>query len=160
MSLSGTNASYLTVNTTRDEGYDIQLRFRTTLPNVILTLGKGQSFYFLRLENGKLNLQSNLLNKIEGVFTGSQLNDSNWQKVFVAINATHVVLSANEEQTIHPIFFIENFDVTSTLFPTTYLGGYHSSLKILTHNTPFLVGCVEDVVINGEWVSFFLLKLN
>lgn len=83
MSLNG--ESYVVMNTTRDEGYDISFRFKTTLPSGLLALGKGSTFYILELMNGRLNLHSSLLNKWEGVFTGSQLNDSNWQKVILLV---------------------------------------------------------------------------
>jgi protein crumbs len=79
MSLNGSD--YVMVNTTREEGYDIQLRFKTTLPSGLLALGKGPTFYILELSKGRLNLHSSLLNKWEGVFIGSGLNDSKWQKV-------------------------------------------------------------------------------
>lgn len=150
MSLNG--SSYVLVNTTRDEGYDIQFRFRTTLPNGLLAIGKGSTFYILELVNGKLNLHSSLLNKWEGVFIGSGLNDSTWQKVFVAINATHLVLSANEEQTIYPISLNEGSNSNHTSFPMTYVGGTTNYLRRLTHGPSFFIGCTEDVVINGEWV--------
>ncbi|KAF5299346.1 hypothetical protein FQA39_LY02519 [Lamprigera yunnana] len=150
MSLSG--HSLVTVNTTREEGYDIQFRFKTTLGDGLLALGKGLTYYILELSRGRLNLHSSLLNKWEGVFIGSHLNDSNWQKVFVAINSSHLVLSANDEQTIYPITFNENYNVTSTSFPTTFIGGIPSNLRKLTHEQPFLVGCLEDVLINSEWV--------
>lgn len=150
MSLSGN--SLVIINTTRDEGYDIQFRFKTTLGDGLLALGKGSTYYILELSKGRLNLHSSLLNKWEGVFIGSNLNNSEWQKVFVAINSTHLVLSANDEQTIYPISFNENYNVSSTSFPLTYLGGIPSNLRKLTHGQPFLVGCTEDVLINGEWV--------
>ncbi|XP_035724721.1 protein crumbs-like isoform X1 [Vespa mandarinia] len=150
MSLSG--SSYVLVNTTREEGYDIQFRFRTTLPNGLLAIGKGLTFYILELVNGKLNLHSSLLNKWEGVFIGSGLNDSSWQKVFVAINTTHLVLSANEEQTIYPISLNEGSNSNHTSFPMTYVGGTTNYLRRLTHGPSFFIGCTEDVVINGEWV--------
>lgn len=152
MSLSGN--SCVTVNTTREEGYDIQFRFKTTLGDGILALGRGSTYYILELSKGRLNLHTSLLNKWEGVFIGSNLNDSNWQKVFVAINSSHLVLSANDEQTIYPITFNENYNVSSTSFPTTYIGGIPSNVNLrkLTHGQPFLVGCTEDVLINGEWV--------
>lgn len=79
MSLSG--QSSVTVNTTRDEGYDIQFRFKTTLGDGLLAVGKGLTYYILELSRGRLNLHSSLLNKWEGVFIGSNLNDSNWQRV-------------------------------------------------------------------------------
>ncbi|XP_034945316.1 protein crumbs isoform X2 [Chelonus insularis] len=150
MSLSGN--SYVMINTSRDEGYDIQFRFRTTLPNGLLAMGKGTTFYILELVDGKLNLHSSILNKWEGVFIGSGLNNSKWQKVFVAINATHLVLSANEEQTIYPINLNEGSTTSPTTFPTTYVGGTISYLRKLPHGPPFFVGCTEDVIINGEWI--------
>lgn len=150
MSLNG--SSYMMVNTTREEGYDIQLRFKTTLSNGLLAIGKGSTFYILELNQGRLNLHSSLLNKWEGVFIGSALNDSNWQKVFVAINASHLVLAANEEQTIYPINLNEGANASHTSFPLTYLGGAIAYLRRLTHGPPSFVGCVQDVIINGQWV--------
>nr|CAH7754904.1 unnamed protein product [Callosobruchus chinensis] len=150
MSLNGN--SLITVNSTKEEGYDIQFRFKTTLGDGLLALGKGITYYILELSKGRLNLHSSLLNKWEGVFIGSNLNDSKWQKVFVAINSSHLVLSANDEQTIYPISYNENNNATSTGFPVTYIGGFPSNLRKLTHGQPFLVGCTEDILINGEWV--------
>lgn len=149
MSLSG-NSSVI-VNTTREEGYDIQFRFKTTLGDGLLALGKGATFCILELSKGRLNLHTSLLNKWEGVFIGSNLNNGKWQKVFVAINSTHLVLSANDEQTIYPINYNDNNNV-STSFPVTYIGGVPSNLRKITHGQPFLVGCTEDVLINGQWV--------
>ncbi|XP_069695931.1 protein crumbs isoform X4 [Periplaneta americana] len=150
MSLNG--SSYVMVNTTREEGYDIQFRFKTTLPNGLLAIGKGSTYYILELVLGKLNLHSSLLNKWEGVFIGSKLSDSNWQKVFVAINNTHLVLAANEEQTIYPINLNEATNASYTSFPTTFVGGTTTSLAGLTHGPSSFVGCTQDVVINEEWV--------
>ncbi|KAK9871195.1 hypothetical protein WA026_011476 [Henosepilachna vigintioctopunctata] len=152
MSLS--KNSQITVNTTnttpREEGYDIQFRFKTTLFNGLLAIGKGFTYYILELSKGRLNLHSSLLNKWEGAFVGSNLNNSEWQRVFVAINSTHLVLSANDEQTINVINFNENLNSSSTTFPVTYIGGIPNNLRKLTHTQPFLVGCIEDVWINGE----------
>jgi len=99
--LSMVATSLISVTTEREEGYDINLQFRTTLPNGVLAFGttgeKNEPVsYILELINGRLNLHSSLLNKWEGVFIGSKLNDSNWHKVFVAINTSHLVLSATD----------------------------------------------------------------
>ncbi|XP_055375058.1 protein crumbs isoform X2 [Condylostylus longicornis] len=146
--------SLITVNTSRDEGYDITLEFKTTLPNGILAFGKAAHHsYILELVEGRLNLHSPLLNKWEGVFIGSGLNDSKWQKVFVQINSSHLVLSANQEQTIYPIISYESKTPT---FPVTYLGGtipnLSSYLRHLTHHPTSFVGCMQDVIINGKWI--------
>ncbi|XP_037300674.1 protein crumbs isoform X2 [Manduca sexta] len=145
-------SSYAEVNTSREEGYDISFRFKTTLGNGLLAMGRGLTYFFLELSNGRLNLHSSLLNKWEGVFIGSNLNDSKWQKVFVTINSSHLVLAANEEQTIYPISQIEAYNSSVTSFPTTRLGTAGSSFATVTHGPNFFVGCFQDVVVNGQWV--------
>lgn len=160
--MSLTKASLLTVNTSRSEGYDINFRFRTTLPNGLLVFGSNGGglvgSYILELVQGRLNLHSSLLNKWEGVFIGASLNVSHWHKVFVSINVTHLLLSANEETTIYPIttYDTNNNNTGYTTFPVTYLGGtiphLSSYLKHLRHEPTSFVGCMQDVVINGQWV--------
>ncbi|KPJ20311.1 Protein crumbs [Papilio machaon] len=146
------NSSYAEVHTSREEGYDISFRFKTTLGNGLLAMGRGLTYFFLELSSGRLNLHSSLLNKWEGVFIGSGLNDSNWQKVFVTINSSHLVLAANEEQTIYPISQNEAFNASVTSFPSTRLGTAGSSYATLTHGPNYFVGCFQDVVVNGQWV--------
>ncbi|KAK9712540.1 Laminin G domain [Popillia japonica] len=150
ISLSGN--TLITVNTTRDEGYDIQLRFKTTLSDGVLAVGTGQTYYVLELSKGRLNLRSSLLNKWAGVFIGSSLNNSEWQRVFVAINTSHIVLSANDEQTIYPISNAEpNINATvAPSFPVTYIGD-PKEIRTLAKEPP-LVGCIEDLIINSAWV--------
>ncbi|CAH2225643.1 jg18040, partial [Pararge aegeria aegeria] len=145
-------SSYAEVNTSREEGYDISFRFKTTLDSGLLAMGRGFTYFFLELSRGRLNLHSSLLNKWEGVFIGSNLNDSNWQKVFVTINSSHVVLAANEEQTIYPISQNEAFNASVTSFASTRLGTAGSSYATLTHGPNFFIGCFQDVVVNGQWV--------
>lgn len=111
--------------------------------------------FILELVNGRLNLHSPLLNKWEGVFIGSGLNNSEWHKVVVAINSTHLLLSANEETTIYPINQYDS-NTSYTTFPVTYLGGaiprLTSYLRHLTHAASSFVGCMQDVTINNQWV--------
>lgn len=159
--LSLTKQSLVTVYTNRIEGYDISLRFRTTLPNGILVFGSGGGSveslnrFILELVNGRLNLHSPLLNKWEGVFIGSSLNNSEWQRVVVAINSTHLLLSANEETTIYPIYQYDS-NTSYTAFPVTYLGGaiprLTSYLRHLTHAASSFVGCMQDITINSKWI--------
>lgn len=79
-------------------------------------------------------------------------------QVFVAINASHLVLAANEEQTIYPININEATNTSHTTFSTTYLGGTVAGLFRLTYlqqgpRARSFVGCVQDVVVNEQWVS-------
>ena len=95
MSFSG--SAFMPVQTNRDEGYDLSFRFRTTLPNGLLAVGQGQTYYRLELSAGQLNLHTSLLNKWEGVFLGSDLNDAEWQTVRVRFNFTHLHLVVNDQ---------------------------------------------------------------
>jgi protein crumbs len=95
MSFNG--SSYMPVQTSRDEGYDLSFRFRTTLPSGLLAVGQGQTYYRLELLDGQLNLHSSLLNKWEGVFLGANLNDAEWQSVRVRFNFTHLHLVVNQQ---------------------------------------------------------------
>lgn len=63
------------------------------------------------------------------------------------------MLAANEEQTIYPISQNEAYNSSVTSFPTTRLGTAGSSYATLTHGPNFFVGCFQDVVVNGQWVS-------
>lgn len=150
MSFNG--SAFMPVQTNRDEGYDLSFRFRTTLPNGLLAVGQGQTYYRLELLAGQLNLHSSLLNKWEGVFLGSNLNDAEWQSVRVRFNFTHLLLVVNNEEAMYPINPVESINSTETSFGMTVLGGATSFLRILAQGLPFFVGCMENVVVNGNWV--------
>ncbi|XP_063224864.1 protein crumbs isoform X2 [Bacillus rossius redtenbacheri] len=151
--MSMSNDSHVIVTTTRDEGYDFQFRFKTTLEDCVLAIGKGTTYYVLKLTQGRLNLHSSLLNKWDGVYMGSNLNNGTWQRVFVAINLTHLVLASNDEQTIYPINLSEGTNSTQTSFPLTYVGGPAKlAALVLQARVEEFVGCVEDAVVNGAWV--------
>lgn len=78
----------VTVNTNRAEGYDISLRFRTTLPNGILVFGSGGGIYsyILELVNGRLNLHSSLLNKWVSFFWSDSERRENTQNFNVDLH--------------------------------------------------------------------------
>ena len=150
MSFNG--SAFMPVQTNRDEGYDLSFRFRTTLPSGLLAVGQGQTYYRLELLNGQLNLHSSLLNKWEGVFLGSNLNDAEWQSVRVRFNFTHLHLVVNQQEAMYPINPVESINSTETSFGMTVLGGATSFLRILAQGLPFFIGCMENVVVNGQWV--------
>ncbi|KAK7080255.1 DNA repair protein Rad9,Rhp9, partial [Halocaridina rubra] len=148
LSLSGN--SYVLINSEREEGYELEFRFRTTLANGILAVGQGETYIKLELLNGQLNLHSSLLNKFDGIFTGSDLHDGQWQKVRVSINDSYVFLAANDEFTVHPINPVQAINSSDTSFSTTVLGGATPVLKVLSNVAPFFTGCMEDVYVDGE----------
>lgn len=71
----------------------------------------------------------------------------------MTINSSHLVLAANEEQTIYPISQNEAYNSSVTSFPVTRLGTAGSSFATLTHGPNFFVGCFQDVVVNNQWVG-------
>ena len=78
----------------------------------------------------------------------------------MAINSSHVVLAANEEQTIYPISITEGASSNWTSFPTTYVGGAVTNLRNLAHGSPVFIGCTENIVINGHWVSRYIVVIS
>ncbi|XP_068222449.1 protein crumbs isoform X2 [Palaemon carinicauda] len=151
MSFSG--KSYVSVDSRSEEGYDLSFRFRTTLPNGVLAVVKGETYAILQLLNGELNLYSPLIQelpefsgdgRLDGMYSGSELNDGQWQAVRVTFNESHVYLAANDEATVYPV------DPSQTInSSTTVLGGATSTLAILLKGAPFFTGCIEDVYVDG-----------
>ena len=45
--------SFITVQSDRQEGYELSFRFRTTLSNGVVAIGQGSSFFTLKLHEGK-----------------------------------------------------------------------------------------------------------
>ena len=89
--------SYISVLSAREEGYELELRFRTTLSNGTLGIGQGQGqgFFTLGLEEGRLKVYSGMLRLEKGVTIGDNLNDTTWQKVFLAVNSSHLTIGLN-----------------------------------------------------------------
>ena len=161
----------------RDRGYELSLRFRTTLPYGIVAIGHNQNKFFrLELKDAQLILHSNMLNEFSGVNIGQNLNDTKWQKVYVAVNDSHLTLGVNGRlQAIHPI----NPDTPEeTAFQTTYLGGKGTSgrgtiaalakdsdpfigqylkelrpIIQLCYQSRFFSGCFQDIIVNGLKVT-------
>lgn len=72
------------------------MKFRTTLGDGLVAIGQGNTHFSLQLHNGQLNLHSNLISKYEGIIIGNKLNDTEWQKVYVAVNTSHLTLGVND----------------------------------------------------------------
>lgn len=148
LSLNGN--SFVIVNSEQMEaGYNLAFRFRTTLPSGILAVGQGKTYFKLELLNGELNVHSSLLNKWDGIFVGSDLNDGEWQMVRMTVNDSHVFLAANNETTLHPINPVQTINSSDTSFSSTILGGTTPTLRILSTEAPFFTGCMENVVVDG-----------
>ncbi|XP_076046639.1 cell polarity complex component crumbs isoform X2 [Oratosquilla oratoria] len=147
--LSMAGESYVRINSDRLEGYELKFRFRTTLPNGILALGQGQTYFSLDLIEGRLNLKSSFLNEWAGIFSGGGLDDGEWHNVIMRVNDSHANLIADQDVTIHPVTSSQSTNnVSETSFSTTYLGGATQNLKILSKGTYFFTGCMEDAAVN------------
>ena len=97
------------------------MKFRTTIGNGLVAIGQGNTHFSLQLRNGRLNLHSNLISKYEGIIIGENLNNTKWQKVYVAVNASHLTLGVNDQlQATQPINPTGDND---TVFFNTFIGG-------------------------------------
>lgn len=131
--------------------YNLNFWFRTTLPDVVLAVGQGGTYFYLGLSGGKLNLQSSLINNLQGMSSGNNLHDGKWHSVVVSINSSHAILSADIEQVTLPIAEVEDIPQQPTGFNLTILGGLKSSLGFLNkHDLNPFVGCMQDVKINYD----------
>ena len=72
------------------------MKFRTTLGNGLVAIGQGNTHFSLQLRGGKLHLHSNLISKFEGLTIGERLHDTEWQKVYVAVNSSTLTLGLND----------------------------------------------------------------
>lgn len=152
MSFAG--KSHVLINSKREGGYDLSFRFRTTLPSGVLAVVQGKTYAILQLLNGQLNLYSPILQelpdysgdgRLDGIFTGSHLNDGQWQEVRMTVNESYVVLAANDQETVHPGNPSQIIESSATV-----LGGATSTLAILLNGAPFFTGCIEDVFVDGS----------
>jgi protein crumbs len=144
--------SFVSVNSTRAEGFEMEFRFRTTLLNGLLAIGSGESFFTLQLKEGSLNLHSSMLNVFEGISIGEELsNGVDWQKVYISVNFTHLTIGLNVLQRTDQI----NPDNSNqTAFQTTYLGGADATTRLLAKdNKEQFVGCIQDISVNGQKVT-------
>ena len=119
------------------------------MSNGVVAVGQGASFFTLKLQDGKLRVHSSMLQELEGVSIGDNLNDTNWQKIYLAFNSSDLVISLNDKYTakhrINPI------DETHTAFNMTYIGGIprNSSTIVLVRPYEEFIGCIQDMVVNG-----------
>ena len=96
----------------------------------------------LQLRDGKLHLHSNLISKFDGLMIGEGLDDTKWQKIYVAVNSSHLTLGVDNGrlQATQPINPTGEND---TVFFNTYLGGAVSEQQILANNAPSFTGCIQ-----------------
>ena len=127
------------------------MKFRTTLGNGLVAIGQGNTHFSLQLKDGKLNLHSNLISKFNGLLIGEGLNNTQWQKVYVAVNTSHLTLGVNDQlQATQPINPTGEND---TVFGNTFLGGIVRGQEILANKAPSFTGCIRDITVNGMKIT-------
>jgi protein crumbs len=150
-SVSLTGNSYIKVPSSRSEGYELHMKFRTTLGDGLVAIGQGNTHFSLQLTKGQLKLHSNLISKFEGMKLGEKLNNTKWHKVYVAVNSSHLTLGVNDRlQAIQPINPTGEND---TIFYNTFLGGIVREQQILANNAPGFTGCIQDITVNGMRIT-------
>ena len=80
------------------------MNFPPFLGNGLVAIGQGNTHFSLQLRNGKLHLHSNLISKFEGLMIGENLHNTKWQKVYVAVNMSHLPLGVNDRLQVCLIF--------------------------------------------------------
>ena len=103
----------------------------------------------------KLNLHSNLIDKFEGIVVGDKLNDTQWQKAYILITSSEILLRNKRIQATYPINSVGEKD---TVFENTYLGWIDKSNEVLAgvpsgDQVPSFIGCMQDVVINNRKIT-------
>ena len=144
----------------RSEGYELHMKFRTTIGNGLVAIGQGNTHFSLQLRNGKLNLHSNLISKYEGIIIGENLNNTKWQKVYVAVNSSHLTLGVNDQlQATQPINPTGDND---TVFFNTYIGGIvRDQVRArLDSNLLFVIPFFSSLKLKKIYKNAFLVLLQ
>ncbi|CAG0888949.1 unnamed protein product [Cyprideis torosa] len=158
------NNGYLYLRTGVTSGYRLTMRFRTTLPNSLLAMSQGpnSAVFTLSLSEGRVHLNSSLLNMLEGIAVGESLNSGDWQECGLSFNASHATLSVaslgadGERQNVSQVVPINpNVEDTSSgvpqapVFQLTVVGGKPRSFTYWAQS-PSLIGCLQDINLNGD----------
>ena len=145
--------SFITVQSDRQEGYELSFRFRTTLSNGVVAIGQGSSFFTLKLHEGKLKVHSNMLEELEGEDIGDNLNNTEWQKIYLSVDRELLIIRLNNRYTNS--IPINNDTPSQTAFNMTYLGGspLDSQSRLLASPYEEFVGCIQDITVNGIKVT-------
>ena len=135
------------------DSYTLSLRFRTTLPDGLLAVGRSadeeRSFYRLRLSGGSVNLFSSLQNDRQGLTVGSGLHDAAWHQVLLSVNGSTAALTVDGGSGHQPLRVSSADD---TRFASTLLGQTDRPELQLLFNTSGFVGCMQDMVVDGVTV--------
>uniref|UniRef100_A0A8C5WE73 Crumbs cell polarity complex component 2 n=1 Tax=Leptobrachium leishanense TaxID=445787 RepID=A0A8C5WE73_9ANUR len=150
--LHSTNRSKRHTDSVTGQAGQFSVRFRTTLPNMILMYrGNEDNYLILELYNGLLNLQF-WRNSTHLVLSHHRLDDGYWHKVKV-LTDTSVQLILHHEDCANGICSTEEIIKNAQLpesFNTVYIGGLaEEALLNNTISRQNFTGCMEDLEIDS-----------
>ncbi|KAF7216714.1 protein crumbs homolog 2a [Nothobranchius furzeri] len=137
-------------------GLGVQLRFRTTLPNMLLFYrGDVDNYLLLEIFNGGLHAKAFSEESEMDVTIPELASDGEWRDVHVFMDNSSLVLELKgpgchrdsckvtdgaEEPPFQP----------SKAFTNVYIGGAPNELLQLSRSTAGFIGCMEDLMIDSK----------
>lgn len=136
-------------------GSDLQLRFRTTLPNALLFFrGDEENHLLLEIANQVLHSKSfSGGSKLEATFHGS-VSDGDWWEALVSVNDENLALVVKGPGCIDDTCKAVDSHTDEVLVPfeafaQTYVGGAPEQLLKYSLSGTNFIGCIEDLVIDS-----------
>ncbi|MBN3299790.1 CRUM1 protein, partial [Amia calva] len=138
------------------EGLSISLRFRTTLPDMIIFYrGNELDFLFLELISGQIHVKSRVETVTLHAQLSHQVNDGKWHEVTVRLRTDLVVTlkdpnCGSDICTAKDIGPEQQSYKTPRSFKKTFVGGVGSELYLNnTGSKSGFIGCMEDLLIDS-----------
>lgn len=136
-------------------GSDLQLRFRTTIPNALLFFrGDEENHLLLEIVNQVLHAKSFAGGfKLEGTFRGS-VSDGDWWDARVSVDDRSLVLVVKGHGCDRDACKVVDGHTDEALTPfeafaQTYVGGAPEQLLKYSMSGSNFIGCIEDLVIDS-----------
>ncbi|KAF7653051.1 hypothetical protein LDENG_00087990, partial [Lucifuga dentata] len=139
-------------------GFEVQLRFRTTIPNMLLFFrGDVDSHVFLEVVSGGLHAKVSSEETEKDVMFPGWVSDGDWQDAHVFVESERLVLLVNgpgcdregcrvmEESPDEPF-------QPSEAFTHVYVGGAPEELLQHTGSDAGFIGCIEDLIIDSKHI--------
>lgn len=141
------------------QGFGVQLRFRTTMPKMLLFYrGDVDNYLLLEIFNGGLYAKAFSEESEMEVTFSKPVSDGDWRNVHVLLDTNSLVLilkgldceghgctvtdGSAEEPPFQP----------SDAFTDVYIGGAPNELLQLSKSGTGFIGCIEDLIIDSKYI--------
>lgn len=137
-------------------GFGVQLRFRTTLPNMVLFFrGDVDNHLFLEIVNGGLHAKAFSEESEMVVRVNSLVSDGVWRNVHVVVDKEGLVLVLKGAGCDGDGCKVTDFDAdgsfkASESFAQIYIGGAPEELLKSSLSGAGYIGCMEDLLIDSK----------